>query len=147
MPLLKKPSVSKASRTRKKVIHLTNPKDLFRKITFYHYGPSDRVRTCGLVVPNHPRYQLRYTRIKRPPQPCGGPITISFSGGSVNQSSRFLPQKNSATVPGPVWLPMTVPMELMSTLPSILGNRPSTRSATARASSIQAELDIYTLPV
>ena len=29
----------------------------------YFYGPSDRVRTCGLMVPNHPRYQLRYTRI------------------------------------------------------------------------------------
>ena len=27
------------------------------------YGPSDRVRTCGLMVPNHPRYQLRHTRI------------------------------------------------------------------------------------
>ncbi len=27
------------------------------------YGPSDRVRTCGLMVPNHPRYQLRYTRM------------------------------------------------------------------------------------
>ena len=27
------------------------------------HGPSDRVRTCGLMVPNHPRYQLRYTRI------------------------------------------------------------------------------------
>ena len=25
-------------------------------------GPSDRVRTCGLMVPNHARYQLRYTR-------------------------------------------------------------------------------------
>ena len=30
---------------------------------FQGYGPSDRVRTCGLMVPNHPRYQLRYTRI------------------------------------------------------------------------------------
>jgi hypothetical protein len=29
------------------------------------FGPSDRVRTCGLMVPNHPRYQLRYTRIHR----------------------------------------------------------------------------------
>jgi hypothetical protein len=28
-----------------------------------NYGPSDRVRTCGLMVPNHPRYQLRYTRL------------------------------------------------------------------------------------
>ncbi len=27
------------------------------------FGPSDRVRTCGLMVPNHPRYQLRYTRL------------------------------------------------------------------------------------
>ena len=27
------------------------------------YGPSDRDRTCGLMVPNHPRYQLRYTRL------------------------------------------------------------------------------------
>ena len=27
------------------------------------FGPSDRIRTCGLMVPNHPRYQLRYTRI------------------------------------------------------------------------------------
>ena len=27
-----------------------------------HTGPSDRVRTCGLMVPNHPRYQLRHTR-------------------------------------------------------------------------------------
>ena len=27
------------------------------------FGPSDRVRTCGLMVPNHPRYQLRHTRL------------------------------------------------------------------------------------
>ena len=27
------------------------------------YGPSDRIRTCGLVVPNHARYQLRNTRM------------------------------------------------------------------------------------
>ena len=26
-------------------------------------GPSDRDRTCGLMVPNHPRSQLRHTRI------------------------------------------------------------------------------------
>ena len=28
-----------------------------------NFGPSDRVRTCGLMVPNHPRYQLRHTRL------------------------------------------------------------------------------------
>ena len=26
------------------------------------FGPSDRDRTCGLMVPNHARYQLRHTR-------------------------------------------------------------------------------------
>ena len=105
------------------------------------YGPSDRIRTCGLMVPNHPRYQLRYTRIKSRRR-RGGFYTISFSAGAVNQFSRFLPQKNSATVPGPVWAPMVVPMELMSTFPSSLGNRSSTNRATSRASSRQAELEI-----
>ena len=28
-----------------------------------NFGPSDRDRTCGLMVPNHPRSQLRHTRI------------------------------------------------------------------------------------
>ena len=36
---------------------------LIVSILAFLYGPSDRVRTCGLMVPNHPRYQLRYTRI------------------------------------------------------------------------------------
>ncbi len=27
------------------------------------YGRGDRDRTCGLMVPNHARYQLRYTSI------------------------------------------------------------------------------------
>ena len=26
-------------------------------------GPSDRIRTCGILLPNQARYQLRYTRI------------------------------------------------------------------------------------
>ncbi len=33
-------------------------------------GPSDRIRTCGLMVPNHARYQLRYTRM--PKSKAGG---------------------------------------------------------------------------
>ena len=28
-----------------------------------HFGPSGEIRTHGLMVPNHARYQLRYTRI------------------------------------------------------------------------------------
>ena len=27
------------------------------------YGPSGGARTPDLMVPNHPRYQLRYTRL------------------------------------------------------------------------------------
>ena len=30
-------------------------------VTNTRYGRSDRIRTCGIVVPNHARYQLRYT--------------------------------------------------------------------------------------
>ena len=26
------------------------------------YGPSDRIRTCGILLPKQARYQLRYTR-------------------------------------------------------------------------------------
>ena len=33
------------------------------KRTLLRRGPSDRIRTCGIVVPNHARYQLRYTRL------------------------------------------------------------------------------------
>ena len=112
-----------------------------KRLSFFRC-PSDRVRTCGLVVPNHPRCQLRYTRICRPrglytipfpPMPCQAkpPGGVPSGRSFFSQSSRFLPQKNSATVPGPVWEPMTVPMSLMSTFPSSLGNRSSTSRATS----------------
>ena len=26
-------------------------------------GPSDKIRTCGILLPKQARYQLRYTRI------------------------------------------------------------------------------------
>ena len=48
-----------------------------------------------------------------------------------NYSPRSLPQKNRATVPGPVWLPMVVPTLFIKTLPFSLGNRSSTIAATA----------------
>ena len=28
-------------------------------------GPSDRIRTCGILLPKQARYQLRYTRLFR----------------------------------------------------------------------------------
>ena len=30
---------------------------------FQGFGPSDRIRTCGILLPKQARYQLRYTRI------------------------------------------------------------------------------------
>ena len=42
---------------------LFNAENLRNQLISEVFGPSDRVRTCGLMVPNHPRYQLRYTRI------------------------------------------------------------------------------------
>lgn len=30
-------------------------------LPFSYYGRSDRIRTCGLNIPNVARYQLRYT--------------------------------------------------------------------------------------
>ena len=29
------------------------------------HGPSDRIRTCGILLPKQARYQLRYTRLFR----------------------------------------------------------------------------------
>ena len=46
------------------------------------------------------------------------------------QSTLSSPQKNSATVPGPVWLPIVVPTLFISTLPLRCGNAASTWSAT-----------------
>ena len=28
-----------------------------------NFGPSDRIRTCGILLPKQARYQLRYTRL------------------------------------------------------------------------------------
>ena len=33
------------------------------------HGPSDRIRTCGILLPKQARYQLRYTRISDFPYP------------------------------------------------------------------------------
>ena len=74
----------------------------------------------------------------------GFPFSRFFSLKPRLFSQSFLssPQKKRATVPGPVWLPIVVPMSLISTLPFSFGNRSSTRRATSRASSIQADWEI-----
>ena len=40
----------------------TQKNRLFRRL-FWEFGPSDRIRTCGILLPKQARYQLRYTRI------------------------------------------------------------------------------------
>ena len=62
------------------------------------------------------------------------------------QSTRSLPQKKRATVPGPVCEPMSPPMLLMSTLSLSFGKRSSTSFATASASSRQADMEMKHLP-
>lgn len=69
-------------------------------------------------------------------QPTGGDL---FCYGARAQSTRGSPQKKRATVPGPVWEPIVVPMGLMTHLPFSLGKRASTAAATAWASSRQAD--------
>ena len=32
-------------------------------ILAFQFGPSDRIRTCGILLPKQARYQLRYTRL------------------------------------------------------------------------------------
>ena len=43
----------------KNILTKTLLKAAFRK----KGGPSDRIRTCGILLPKQARYQLRYTRI------------------------------------------------------------------------------------
>ena len=56
--------------------------------------------------------------------------------------SRRLPQKKTATVPGPVCEPIVVPISLISTLPFRCGKAASIIAATAFATSRQAEWEI-----
>ena len=79
--------------------------------------------------------------------PADGRKRAARGGPRRRQSFLSPPQKKRATVPGPVWLPMVVPMELMSTLPLRRGKVFSTRSATARASSMQADSEMKHLPL
>ena len=36
---------------------------LFKCCKNTRHGPSDRIRTCGILLPKQARYQLRYTRL------------------------------------------------------------------------------------
>ena len=63
------------------------------------------------------------------------------------QFLRSSPQKNTATVPGPVWLPIVAPMGKISGLPFIFGNSLAMWSATACASSSQTDWQRKHFPV
>ena len=58
-------------------------------------GPSDRIRTCGILLPKQARYQLRYTRI------CtfqrGSMRLHTFcTHANLKEQRRFLPHPFSA---------------------------------------------------
>ena len=44
------------------------------------FGPSDRIRTCGILLPKQARYQLRYTRSSSEWACCAPPPDIGFAG-------------------------------------------------------------------
>ena len=68
------------------------------------------------------------------------------AGAGTPYFPRSSPMKKSATVPGPVCEPMTVPMLLICTLPASAGNLASTMSRTASASSRHALIESEHLP-
>ena len=70
----------------------------------------------------------------------------NFKRNPTDQLLLRLPQKNRATVPGPVCAPIVEPMGKICTFPCICGNFSSTSAATACASSRQSEQEIKTLP-
>ncbi len=116
-------------------------------------------RSASLLPGPLPALRKRTKTPAHPQKGCAGAVPNGYTEGAAGpdgaargtgascpqssamsaQSTRSPPQKKRATVPGPVWLPMVVPIQLISTLPFSLGNRASTRSATARASSWQAD--------
>ena len=58
------------------------------------YGPSDRIRTCGILLPKQARYQLRYTRL------------LSFlSGWSYSPKCRALPVEPHPDIHFPAMIP------------------------------------------
>ena len=59
-----------------------------------------------------------------------------------DQSSLFLPQKNKATVPGPVWLPIVVPTELITTGPESFGNFCSMRETLVEVKGVDIINDV-----
>ena len=60
-------------------------------------GPSDRIRTCGILLPKQARYQLRYTRL------------LSFlSGWSYSPKCRALPVGLHPDIPFSAMIPRRV---------------------------------------
>ncbi len=64
-------------------------KNRLKRRFFKDFGPSDRIRTCGILLPKQARYQLRYTRI------------CTFQRGSMRlhtfkRKRCFLPRPHSA---------------------------------------------------
>ena len=49
------------------ILHIKKQSVHYRILRSYKdtlHGPSDRIRTCGILLPKQARYQLRYTRMQ-----------------------------------------------------------------------------------
>ena len=56
-------SCSYIQRGAKRQKEIECPHPTLRLVMNTRYGPSDRIRTCGILLPKQARYQLRYTRL------------------------------------------------------------------------------------
>ena len=56
-------SCSYIQRGAKRQKEIECPHPTLRLVKNTRYGPSDRIRTCGILLPKQARYQLRYTRL------------------------------------------------------------------------------------
>ena len=82
------------------------------------YGPSDRIRTCGILLPKQARYQLRYTRLfslfirlvvfsqSRRATNCATPgYSVYLSGWSYSPKCRALPVEPHPDIHFPAMIP------------------------------------------
>ena len=56
-------SCSYIQRGAKRQKEIECPHPTLRLVKNTRYGPSDRIRTCGILLPKQARYHLRYTRL------------------------------------------------------------------------------------
>ena len=104
-------------------VNITRPNAKIAQIIISQYGGPD-----GFWIY---KFLSSFVCKKRVPEK---PDTL-FYDDVQSMAGRSSPMKNTATVPGPLWDPMMVPMSHRRILPFSLGKRSSRASISIRASS------------